>query len=196
MIELHVVDPASYRRTPWKNGGGVTVDIADEYVAGAEPGGWTGMVWRLGRTRIETPAPFSDLSGNDRILSVIGGRGLVLRPEGQAPLDAREPFRPVRFPGEWAITSELENGPVEVLNLMADRSRVEIGVAFLAASNELPLAPGLWVLYAPAVPTDLKIGGRSLALPRDGAVMVRTDAPVHVTHDGGPLAVASIRHRR
>jgi environmental stress-induced protein Ves len=196
VIELTVLDPASYRRTPWKNGGGVTVDIADEYVAGAEPGGWTGMVWRLGRTRIETPAPFSDLSGNDRILSVIGGRGLVLRPEGEAPLDAREPFRPVRFPGEWAITSELENGPVAVLNLMADRSRVDIGVAFLAASDELPLALGLWVLYAPATATELTIGDRSLALPQDGAVVVRSDAPVHLTHSAGPLAVASIRHRR
>ena len=28
------LDPKTYRRTPWKNGGGVTVDIADAYAAG------------------------------------------------------------------------------------------------------------------------------------------------------------------
>ena len=195
MIEVSTLDPASYRRTPWKNGGGVTVDIADEYAAGAEPGGWTGMVWRLGRTRIETPAPFSDLSGNDRIISVIGGRGLVLNPEGRAALDVRQPFRPVRFPGEWAITSALEDGPVDVVNVMADRSKVAIGLSFVTAAEALPLAPGLWVLYAPTTAAALDIEGAKITIPRDGAVVVRSDAPVHITHADGPLAVVSIRHR-
>jgi len=27
---IALLDPASYRRTPWKNGGGVTIDIAEE----------------------------------------------------------------------------------------------------------------------------------------------------------------------
>ena len=40
------LDPKTYRRTPWKNGGGVTVDIADAYAAGAERGAWSGMLWR------------------------------------------------------------------------------------------------------------------------------------------------------
>ena len=35
------------------------------------------MLWRLGRTEIVTPAPFSDLPGYDRILTVIGGRSLL-----------------------------------------------------------------------------------------------------------------------
>ena len=54
---------------------------------------------------------------------MIGGRGLVLDIEGGAALDVREPFRPVRFRGEDRITSRLEAGPVEVLNLIADRDR-------------------------------------------------------------------------
>src|ERR671933_848267 len=102
-MRIETLDPACYRRTPWKNGGGVTVDIAADYAPGAEPGGWTGMVWRFGRTRIQ-------------------------RPGGHDPLDVREPFQPVSFPGEWAIESALEDGPVEVLNLMADRNAVEVGV--------------------------------------------------------------------
>jgi uncharacterized protein len=43
------LDPAGYRRTPWKNGGGVTVDIAEHEDA-----------WRFGRTPITTAGPFSD----------------------------------------------------------------------------------------------------------------------------------------
>ena len=141
------LDPKAYRRTPWKNGGGVTVDIADAYAPGAAPGGWSGMFWRLGRTRIEAPGPFSDLSGYDRILTVIGGRGLVLEVEGGAALDARMPFRPVRFRGEDRIVSRLEAGPVAVLNLMADRQH-DIDVVVLAGDDARPLGADIGVVYA------------------------------------------------
>ena len=57
-MDMTQLDPAAYRRTPWKNGGGVTVDIADAYMPGGEPGSWSGMLWRLGRTEIVVPGPF------------------------------------------------------------------------------------------------------------------------------------------
>jgi environmental stress-induced protein Ves len=62
------LDPAGYRRTPWKNGGGVTVDIAEHEDA-----------WRFGRTPITTSGPFSDYSGFDRAQVLVAGRGLVLQ---------------------------------------------------------------------------------------------------------------------
>jgi environmental stress-induced protein Ves len=141
------LDPKIYRRTPWKNGGGVTVDIADEYEGGAAPGSWSGMLWRFGHTRIVTPGPFSDLSGMDRILTVIGGRGLWLDIEGGASLDAREPFRPVRFRGEDRIVSRLEAGPVAVLNLLADRAKYAIDVLILPG-GATPLDADINVVYA------------------------------------------------
>jgi uncharacterized protein len=69
--------------------------------------------------------------GFDRILTVIGGRGLLLDIEGGRTLDVREPCRPVRFRGEDRIVSRLEAGPVAVLNLMADRKRNVIDVAIV-----------------------------------------------------------------
>jgi environmental stress-induced protein Ves len=134
------LDPKAYRRTPWKNGGGVTIDIADDYAPGTPPGSWSGMLWRFGRTQIVTPAPFSDLSGFDRILTVIGGRGLWLDIAGGISLDVREPFRPVRFRGEDRIVSRLEAGPVAVLNLLADRTKYEIDVVILSGAIHLVYA--------------------------------------------------------
>lgn len=142
------LDPAAYRQTPWKNGGGVTVDVADVYAPGVEPGSWSGMLWRFGHTRIVAPGPFSDLAGYDRILTVIGGRGLVLEIAGGAVLDVREPFRPVRFRGEDRIVSRLEAGPVAVLNLLADRRLYEIDVAILTGSATRPLAAQINIAYA------------------------------------------------
>jgi uncharacterized protein len=141
------LDPKTYRRTPWKNGGGVTIDITDAYRPGATPGSWSGMLWRLGRTQIVTSGPFSDLSGYDRILTVIGGHGLVLEIEGGAALDVRAPFRPVRFRGEDRIVSRLEQGPVAVLNLIADRQH-DIDVAIFGGGDASPLSANISIVYA------------------------------------------------
>jgi environmental stress-induced protein Ves len=189
------LDPARYRRTPWKNGGGITVDIADRYHPGAEPGGWTGLVWRLGRTRIELPAPFSDLPGIDRILTVISGRGLVLRSETGAVVDARQPLHPVRFPGEWPIRSEIEAGPVEVLNLMADRSAVRIDVRIVQRPEQLALPPAELVFYAPGAAAALRLDGVALDLPEGAAIQLRTETVTQVDWVSGLIAIAIIEPR-
>ncbi len=191
MIEITRLDPQSYRRTPWKNGGGVTVDIADAYRPDVAPGSWEGMLWRFGRTQIVAPGPFSDLSGYDRILTVIGGRGLVLEVADGAALDVRAPLMPVRFPGETRITSRLEAGPVEVMNLMADRTHT-IDVAILSGADTRSLASGVHVLYAPIGPASFAIDGESHSLAADHALRVDTDAGFSLAHAAGTLAVASV----
>jgi len=181
-------DPQAYRRTLWKNGGGVTVDIADAYRVGAEPGGWSGMLWRFGRTEIVAPGPFSDLSGYDRILTVIGGRGLVLEIEGGAALDVREPFRPVRFRGEDRIVSRLEAGPVAVLNLMADRDHA-IGVSVLGDAKAQRLNAAINIVYALA-DSVVTIGATTFSLSFDEALRVEGEAAVEVAC--GHVALATI----
>lgn len=186
------LDPAAYRRTPWKNGGGITVDIADAYRAGAQAGSWDGMLWRLGRTEIVAPGPFSDLSGYDRILTVIGGRGLVLEVEDGAALDVREPFRPVRFRGEERITSRLEAGPVAVLNLIADRRRHAIDVAILQGGEARPLDVGITIIYALAG-SALAVDGTSFLLSPDEALRIDGAAAFEITR--GHVALCRISSR-
>lgn len=177
------LDPKTYRRTPWKNGGGVTIDVADAYAPGAEPGSWSGMLWRLGHTRILVPAPFSDLSGFDRILTVIGGRGLWLDSEGGISLDVREPFSPVRFRGEDRIVSRLEAGPVTVLNLLADRAKYTIDVSILAAGATRPLDAAINLVYAP----------EESAVTIDQSLLLATDEALRIEGAGRMLTVTSGR---
>lgn len=187
--------PADYRRAPWKNGGGETVDIAGAFEPGADPGGWSGMIWRLGRTRIERPGPFSDLSGYDRVLGVIEGRGLLLHAPDAETIGVRQPFRAVRFPGERRIESALEAGGVGVLNLMGDRRLVTIDLAFLTASAATALGPGTVVLYAPRGGASFSIAGRAVTLEEDHAVRLEPDDTLPLDHREGMLAVATIRDR-
>ena len=185
------LDPTTYRRTPWKNGGGMTVDIADAYRADAVPGDWSAMLWRLGRTEIVATGPFSDLFGYDRILTVIGGRGLTLRIEGGAALDVREPFRPVRFRGEDRITSQLEAGPVAVLNLIGDR-RHAIDVAVLGGVAGRSLGAAINIIYAPAESTVV-LGAERYRLAADAAL--RLDGPGELRVESGRVILATISSR-
>src|SRR4051812_29514848 len=130
-IQITALDPSSFRHMPWKNGGGVTIDIAVTMLPGFAPGGWEGIVWRFSRTAIVTPGAFSDLGGYDRELALVSGEGLVLE-TADGEIDVRQPFRPVRFTGETEIVSRLEAGPVEVVNLIGDRSRVSINLSCLS----------------------------------------------------------------
>ncbi len=187
-----LLDPAHYRRMPWKNGAGVTIDIAAAYRAGGDATGWSNLLWRFGRTRIEQPGPFSDLSGYDRVLAVIEGRGLVLHPRDRAPLEACEPFVPVRFPGEWAIASDLTGGPVGVLNLLADRTRHAIDLVFppVGAAATVSGATCIALALDDAV---LEFGGQTTSLARDFALRVDDAARLEIAPRSGRVAVAVIR---
>jgi environmental stress-induced protein Ves len=185
------LDPQTYRRTPWKNGGGVTIDIADAYAPDAAPGSWSGMLWRLGRTEIVAPGPFSDLSGYDRILTVIGGRGLVLEVAGGAALDVREPFAPVRFRGEDRIMSRLEAGPVAVLNLISNRQH-NIDVVILTADAH-PLKAAITIVYALEA-SGVTIGGTDHALEPDAALRL-DGAGGELDVRSGRVALATISSR-
>ena len=170
-IRLATIDPAAFRHTPWKNGGGVTIDVAESMLPGFAPGSWEGMVWRFGRTAIVTTGPFSDLSGYDRQQVLVSGSGLVLdTPAGE--IDVRRPFKPVRFAGETAIVSRLEAGPVEVVNLLGDRSLVSIDLSCLTpgATNSRPA--GIHIIYAAATPCDLLIDGEACEIAAGHALRI------------------------
>lgn len=195
-LDIRRLDPAAYRRTPWRNGGGVMVEIAERPRTDAEGDSWSSFVWRLARTAITTPAPFSDLSGLDRILTVISGEGLVLRRlDGGGALDVRTAFWPVRFDGAWPIRSELEAGPVEVLNLLGDQNMVAIDVRFPVEGEKVEVGLGEHVVYAPGGPSALRIESQDVSLEPDEAVLFETAAPVRIAHGTGTVAIASIRPR-
>lgn len=194
-VATTLLRPETYLRTPWKNGGGVTVDIAGLYRPGHEVGGWAGTVWRLGRTVISAPGPFSDLSGFDRLQAVIRGGGLVLRVEDGTSVDLRQPFRTVRYPGEWVITTELEDGAVEVLNLIGRRDAVALDLRFVEGPAEIAAEPGEHVVYAPGGPAMLRLDGAPLRLEADHAAQLDISEPVGLAVESGTVALATIRPR-
>jgi uncharacterized protein len=173
------LDPDRYQRTPWKNGGGVTTDIA-----------FDGDVWRFSRTPITAAGPFSDYAGFDRLQVLVAGSGLVLQtPSGE--IDVRRPFRPVRFAGETPIVSRLEAGPVEVINLMGERGKVRINLAVLEAGQSQHLGKGIHIAYCPGGRAALRLANETHDLQADGGLRIE-DVDGAATCSAGLVVLGSI----
>jgi environmental stress-induced protein Ves len=183
-LRLTPLPPGDYRRTPWKNGGGTTTDIA-----GASDE--AGEVWRFGRTPIVAAGPFSDYAGFDRLQVVVAGRGLVLQTPTGA-IDVRTPFRPVRFAGETPIVSRLVNGPVEVVNLIGRRAAVRLDLRIAAEGQAMAMAPGIHLVYAADGPARLELAGQAMALAADHALRLDAERPAVLTCRQGRAIVASV----
>jgi environmental stress-induced protein Ves len=173
---ITLLTPSQYRSTPWKNGGGITVDIADH-----------GDTWRFGRTPITTAGPFSDYTGFDRVQVLVAGRGLVLDTPG-GEIDVRTPFRPVRFAGETKIVSRLEAGPVEVVNLIGARAEVRVDLRVLEAGKSVTVGKGIHFAYAPT--EAARVDSYDLAV--DHCLRIEAAGPTMISCGGGRVLVASI----
>lgn len=94
---------------PWKNGGGVTRNIAKGLLEDQ-------VAWTVSRADVSQDGPFSDFSGMMRVLTVVSGGTMTLT-SPDLTLEAKM-WEPVRFDGASQITSRLKDGPLTDLNLM------------------------------------------------------------------------------
>ncbi len=123
---MNIIPPERFVTTPWKNGGGITHEIAR-----IESGGR--LVWRLSVAEVDTDGPFSRFDGLMRILTVIEGAGLTLAAPGGDI--AALPRRPVRFPGDLPVEGRRIAGPVRDLNVIFDPGLIEARVSHLRAAG-------------------------------------------------------------
>ena len=99
---------------PWKNGGGLTREIATLRENAA-------IVWRLSMADVDDDGPFSVFPGLTRILTVLEGNGINLQIENQT-IEALV-GDPVTFMGDLAVNSRLIKGPIRDFNVMFDAEK-------------------------------------------------------------------------
>lgn len=191
MPRIEPLAPAGYRRIRWKNGRGQLVVIDSE---GGETAQGMDVAWHFGRTAILENGPFSDYTGYERLQMVIKGAGLVLiAPDRE--IDLRLAMHPQRYDGGTPISTLLEQGPVEVVNLIADRARFEIDLRVGDAGADMLCKPGRHIVYAPAGTAEVRIDGRAYGLEEDHALRMHTESATSITVRDGPLLVGSIHDK-
>lgn len=186
-LRIRHLPQAKYRSVPWRNGGGVTSEIA------VEPEGATvdsRFLWRLSLARIDRSGPFSAFDGYDRTIALITGAGMVLNfgERGSARVD--KPMQPLAFSGEWAPGCALIGGPTEDFNVMTDRQRIRHRVERLEASptpRTLQIAPTLAIF--PTSSATLSVDGGPMQLGARDTLIVEGAAAVTLFSTGLALSV-------
>ncbi len=169
--------PASQRKaSPWKNGGGVTTEIAI-HPAGAALDAFD---WRISLATVAVEGPFSTFPGIDRTLTVLTGAGLDLAVEGRATVRLDPSSPPYSFPGDVATGATLIDGPIEDLNVMTRRGRVrhQVERLTLEAGSRQTIALPAGLVFVTA---RCRIGEIDLQ-PRD-AIRVEAAQSLHVQTD-------------
>lgn len=118
MVQL--LRPSEYRRQRWKNGGGIT----DEIAADAE----SPPAWRISIATIERSGPFSDFRGYDRTIVALD-EGVTLSVDGVDVTLLR--YEPFDFDGESSVEARVSASPARDLNVMTLRKEFAHDVEIL-----------------------------------------------------------------
>ncbi len=117
---MRVIRVADQIATPWKNGQGVTREIA-AHPPGA---GLADFDWRVSIAKVDASGPFSHFPDMDRRLGILEGV-LALKIDGGAAIKLCPNAGAIAFPGDVPVHAEVLEGPVTDLNVMSRRGRYQ-----------------------------------------------------------------------
>ncbi|WUH09590.1 HutD family protein [Streptomyces sp. NBC_00366] len=179
----HLFPAAERTAVPWKNGGGITREIAVR----PEGADMDDFDWRVSLAEVGADGPFSAFPDVDRTLTVVEGAGMDLTVGGERRLvDARHV--PQDFRGDVPTDCRLLRGPVVNLNVMWRRSGARRAPTVAVVRGRLPLAGDTLVVVLDGT---AEVAGRSLA--RYDAVLLNGEDAV--LHARGRAAVVGVGGR-
>ena len=158
---------AEYRVTPWKNGKGVTREIASSAVSigSTSVGSKAAPDWRISMATVCEDAPFSRFPGIVRTLGVVDGAGIELTTDGHSRTIGVGD-EPAVFPGDLPASARPLDGAVLDLNLMVNPARILGRMSAIRAGTH-DLAGLSWFVVALVDGLELRINDREpLVLPR------------------------------
>ena len=123
---MEIIRYAELKAHPWRNGGGVTREVARHprtpsmqtapQTAPQDTGQDNAWDWRVSIAEVSKAGPFSAYAGMDRVLTVVDGDLLLLSVDGaEHPL---EKYRPFRFSGDADSAGALPTGDIRDLNVI------------------------------------------------------------------------------
>ena len=175
---MRIIPASAYRRMPWKNGGGETIEIA----VSPEGASLDDFDWRLSMARVEAPGPFSSFAGVDRTLALLDGHALVLRLDDRT-VTVTAASEPLSFPADVPTLAELPEGGITDLNVMSRRGR-----AAHALRRRVLHAPE--ILSCESADTFLLAWTGAIAVRADGSELnVEAGETLHVAPGGRILEI-------
>ena len=115
---------------PWKNGRGVTEELAVWPTSASFEG--SDYDWRISTARVESSGAFSSFPSMDRTLVVIEGSGISLSHGDSGSASIVRRLEPYRFPGDEPTASRLVDGPVTDFNVFVRRGACSAAIEVLS----------------------------------------------------------------
>ncbi len=174
---MRILQREDFKTMPWKNGGGITHEIAKREDAGK-------LVWRLSLADVASDGPFSRFVGMSRMLTVISGEGLDLHMEDRDIIAL--PFHPVRFSGDWPLHATRRSAVVEDFNVIFDGACMSADVHVWPANTRFDIAVKSHAIHACLLLGKATVNGtvvalRSVVVAEEGKVTINCEGPaVHV----------------
>ncbi len=176
---IRVLRAADRVATPWKNGGGITREIAI-WPAGSK---FDDFDWRISMAEVREPGPFSVFEGIDRTMAILSGQLELRLPDRTVALDpATEPFA---FAGDVACEGTPLGGLVTDLNVMVRRGRAASRVTRLKGATEIVAEPHAVVMATTR--TTLRLGKEEYVLDAFDAALI-ADTRFSVAGEGYAIA--------
>ncbi|MEI8029385.1 MAG: HutD family protein [Comamonadaceae bacterium] len=172
--------------SPWRNGGGVTRELA----AWPIPHDW---IWRMSVAEVARSGPFSRFDGVQRWFAVLGGAGVRLTLGGHAHELTRD-SEPLCFDGASAVECQLLDGATQDFNLMLHADKAAAQMKRISGTVNMVLdAPKTVAVYAAGEGTQVlceqdsfELAAHSLAwqaLPAGSTVQLKTEGALWMEID-------------
>ncbi|WP_396916292.1 HutD family protein [Mycolicibacterium sp.] len=128
-MTLRVQRFATHQRMPWRNGGGVTYEIARRPDHGE-------FDWRISIAEVAASGAFSSFPGIDRVIMLVDGTEMVLTVNGDR--HRLHPLEPFAFDGGADTVGEVA-APTRDLNVMTRRGRATAEFGVLRTAEDTPV---------------------------------------------------------
>ncbi len=173
--------------TPWKNGGGVTREIAS-YPAKAT---LDTFVWRISLADVAQAGPFSKFRDIDRTLVVTRGGPMALVNTDTQEQHDLQCWEPYRFRGEAAISARLTNGPTQDFNLMWRRNACSGQLDVWKTEQALNLEPDNTFLHCAAGSFTV-----TLSQPTPAVYTLQTGDTLHIALASRAALTLVVKHNQ
>ena len=140
---MKVIPFAELKAVPWKNGLGITREIAVE-PAGAS---MDAFAWRVSVADVDTASPFSRFPGIDRTIVLLEGDGFTMTLDGERVHALTAACQPFAFAGEAVVEVTLAGGATRDFNLMVRRDAALGSVEVVHGPATLNVGDDVALLY-------------------------------------------------
>jgi environmental stress-induced protein Ves len=189
-MSLRVLRPADYKRMPWKNGGGITTELA-VYPSNSNQA----YDWRISIADIESNGPFSTFEGYDRCIALLEGIGMELRFDDGEPIRLERRLQFVKFAGEQRTEGVLVSGKVRDFNVIYKRAMVNADVLHRPLVGPMVFFRDVtWFIYLADGKADAKCGNDTCTLEAGSSLLLEAGAgaPRVVLNGGGEVVLVKI----